>query len=133
MKRIQAAAGAAALATLAAACSKEDVGANPRDTAWVARSVRSCPAVAAIAKAGWSDGVFSIADLERFQGALVVARDSPVKGQDCDPRFATPTTTRDVVVQDEPVTTIVPVPDGRGGMTVMPQLQPRSHTILADE
>lgn len=129
------AAGAALI--LLCGCSKEDMDADTRDVGWVNRSVAACPAVASAAKAGWTDGRFSIADLERFQGALVVARNSPVKGQDCAPKYLTPTSTRDVVVEDSPLvtTTITPMPDGRGGTIMMPQTQiiPQSHTILAEE
>jgi hypothetical protein len=130
------AAGAACLVVLSG-CSKEDMDADTRDVGWVNRSVAACPAVAASAKAGWTDGRFSIADLERFQGALVVARNSPVKGQDCAPKYLTPTSTRDVVVEDSPLitTTMTLMPDGRGGTIMMPQTQiiPQSHTILAEE
>lgn len=119
------------------ACSKENADADPRDQAWVNRSTEACPAVAAIAKAGWRDGRFTIADLERFQGALEVARHSPVKGQECAPAYLTPTSTRDIVVQDDPmiITTMVAMPTGSGGTMMMPQTQiiPQSHTILADE
>ncbi len=119
------------------ACSKEDMDADPRDVAWVSLSAKACPAVGSVAQAGWADGRFSIADLERFQGALGVARQSPVKGQECIPKHLTPTSTRDVVVEDPPLitTTMTIVPDGRGGTIMVPQTQviPQSHTVLATE
>lgn len=119
------------------ACDKEKMRSDPRDVAWAHRVANDCPAIAPTLAAAKSDGLISIADLERITGALATAHSSPVKGQTCNPRFLTPTSTRDVTVEDAPLitTTMVYMPDGRGGGMMMPQTQiiPQSHVIPATE
>lgn len=130
--------GILGLALLAlAGCDKEKMRSDPRDVAWAHRVADDCPAIAPTLATAKSDGLISIADLERITGALATAHSSPVKGQVCNPRFLTPTSTRDVTVEDAPLitTTMVYMPDGRGGGMMMPQTQiiPQSHVIPATE
>lgn len=93
-------AAACSVALLAAGCSKEEMRASPRDVAWAIRAAEGCPAVAELVKSNLRDGFMSIADLESVNGALTVAIANPVKGQRCDVRYVTPTTTRDVQEYD---------------------------------
>ena len=125
-----------ALACLSA-CDKEKMISDPRDDAWAHRVATDCPAIAPAVALADKDGTISVADLERITGALATAHSSPVRGQRCEPRFLTPTSTRDVTVEDAPLitTTMVYMPDGRGGGMMMPQTQiiPQSHVIQATE
>jgi hypothetical protein len=89
-----------AMGLLAAGCSKEEMRASPRDVAWAIRAAEGCPAVAGLVKSSLRDGSLSIADLEGVNGALTVAVANPVKGQVCDVKYVTPTTTRDVQEYD---------------------------------
>lgn len=88
------------LMTTITSCDKAEIHADPRDSAWAIKAAETCPGIRPLVRRALANGGITIADLERINGAIGMMRSSPVKGQKCDVRFDTPTTTRDVQVQD---------------------------------